>query len=140
MAIALDPDGCFDFVLPRERGNADATTWRLGFLRGRELDAVIARIQDKGQPEIEQHMESLEQVVALAIRGWKDFRDTKGKDFPFPARVPGTVFGCSCEVVAPEAMARLPMSAPDMAEILRAVLDGNQVGAEAAKKSPSPQA
>lgn len=135
MVIALDPDGCFDYVLTHERESAGKTTWRLGFLRGRELDAVRARADAGGLDNLVE----AEQVVALALRGWTGLRDRNGGDVPFPPRVRADVFGCSCEVAAPEAMARLPLTAQDLMELLKAVMTGNQVGADAAKKSQSPQ-
>lgn len=135
MVVALDPDGCFDHTLARERGQADATTFRLAFLRGAALDAVRARADAGGLVSIEES----EVVLSLALRGWHGLRDPHGKDIPFPARVRGDVFGTACEVASPEAMARLPLTAGDVLELLQAILTGNQVGADAAKKSLSPQ-
>lgn len=136
MVVALDPDGCFDYVLVRERESlSTATTWRLAFLRGRELDAIRARAE---QVEVES-IEDAETVLSLALRGWRNLRDATGAEIKFPPRIDGTVFGVACKVAPPEAMARLPLTAGDVVELLRAVLSGNQVGAEAAKKSLSPQ-
>lgn len=138
MVVALDPDGCFDHVLAREVGlNGEATTWRLAFLKGRELDALTALVA-RADGKVES-LDDAELVLSLGLRGWKNFRDKAGQDVPFPPRVEGTVFGVSCRVASPEAMARLPLTPSDVLELLQELVKASGIGAEAAKKSPSPQ-
>ena len=145
MAVALDPNGTFDYVLKRERdedGEAlpDATIWRLRFLRAREYDIVQRALaqaekltrEDKDAPL----MERSEQVLQLGLRGWAKFYDSSGEEIAFPALSEGEVFGMRCMLAPSEAVARIP-SATDKVELLGAILSGQTLTGAAAKKSLS---
>jgi hypothetical protein len=104
-------------------------------LRGRELDPVRARIESADVSS----EDDIDTVVALGLRGWRGLPDSSGTELPFPARVRADVFGAQLEVVPAATMARLPLTIADKVELLRAILIGNQLGGDDAKKSSSPR-
>jgi hypothetical protein len=148
MATALDPNGCFDYVLRRERNGdgvtplPDATVWRLRFLRAREYD-VVQRLMGEAEKLAEAGkdspmMERVESTLQLGLRGWKRFVDGEGHDIEFPPLLEGDVFGFRCMVAPPEAVARIP-SATDKVELVAAIVSGQALTGAAAKKSQSPR-
>ena len=134
MAVALDPAGCFSYVLQAERANDRPTTWRLRFLSGRELDAIKARMP---VDEKDISMGLVDDVLALGLRGWSSYADSSGCDVHFPDLVTATVCGMEARCASPDALARIG-SMLDRVELMGAIMQGQQLTVSAAKKSKSP--
>jgi hypothetical protein len=134
--IALDPNGCFDYVLARERQflPESRTTWRLRFLKGNELQAIAEKFRAVDESAVGDAGD-IETMVRIGMRGWRGLRDENGSDLPQPEIVQEQFAGRTFSMASHVSMARVPLGLADQAELLQALINGNQLSVLDAKKS-----
>lgn len=130
--IALDPNGCFDYVLRREHDRLpqNRTTLRLRFLKGAELQAIAEKFKDFADSSAA----DIETMVRIGMRGWRNLLDETGAELPQPDLVQEQFAGRTWTMASSQSMSRVPLGLNDQAEILQALINGNQLSVLDAKK------
>lgn len=132
--IALDPNGCFDYVLSRERAlpEEQQTTWRLRFLKGSDFQAVAEKFRSLGDENTD--VAELETAVRIGMRGWRNLPDESGAQIPQPEIVQEQFNGRTFSMASAQSMTRVPLGLSDQAELIAALINGNQLSVLDAKK------
>lgn len=87
MAIAVDPERTFDYVLQEERDLPieQQTVWKIKVLTARELAEIednTSRIDKEGVLQV-RHGSVVLNTLRKGLRGWENFQDAQGNPVPF---------------------------------------------------------